>query len=67
MAAAFAGHLVYEYLTPGPDRLLRSGEPTGLYAEDARPAFKGMRAYVGICDLSRIDLASHHKCGARDT
>ena len=43
MAAAFAGHLVYEYLTPGPDRLLRSGEPTGLYAEDARPAFKGMR------------------------
>ena len=41
MAAAFAGHLVYEYLTPGPDRLLRSGEPTGLYAEDAQPAFKG--------------------------
>ena len=41
LAATFAGHLVYEYISPGPDRLLQSGEPTGLYAE--APAFKGLR------------------------
>lgn len=41
LAAAFAAHLTYEYVWPGPDRLLRSGEPTGLYDED--PNVKGMR------------------------
>jgi hypothetical protein len=34
LAAAFAVHLGYEYGWPGPERLLRSGEPTGLYAEE---------------------------------
>src|SRR5437899_3329031 len=29
-------------------------------------AFKGMRANVRICDRTRIDLASHHKCSTAD-
>jgi hypothetical protein len=41
LAAAFLVHLAYEYVWPGPDRLLRSGEPTGLFDED--PNAKGMR------------------------
>jgi hypothetical protein len=37
LAAVFACHLVYEYVRPGPDRLLRSGAPTGLFAEELDP------------------------------
>ena len=37
LAAAFAGHLAYEYAWPGPARLLRSGEPTGLFGEERGP------------------------------
>lgn len=43
MAAAFAIHLVYEYVSPGPDRLLSRDEPTGLYAEDVQPEYGGMQ------------------------
>ena len=43
LAAAFAAHLMYEYVWPGPDRLLASSEPTGLYAADPRPEFASMR------------------------
>jgi hypothetical protein len=43
LAAAFAAHLVYEYVWPGPDRLLSADEPTGLYAADSRPEFANMR------------------------
>lgn len=43
LAAVFVLHLVYEYVWPGPDRLIRSDEPSGLFAEDAQPAFKGMQ------------------------
>jgi hypothetical protein len=31
---AFVAHLGYEYVWPGPDRLVRSADPTGLYAEE---------------------------------
>lgn len=37
LAALFACHLVYEYVRPGPDRLLRSAAPTGLFAEELDP------------------------------
>jgi hypothetical protein len=34
---AFVAHLGYEYVWPGPGRLLRSADPTGLYAEEHGP------------------------------
>jgi hypothetical protein len=34
LAGAFVVHLAYEYAWPGPGRLLGSGEPTGLHAEE---------------------------------
>jgi len=37
LAVAFAAHLVYEYVYPGPTRVLR-GEPTGFFAEERDPA-----------------------------
>lgn len=43
LAIALAVHLVYEFVWPGPDRLLSADEPTGLYAEDAQPEYRGMQ------------------------
>jgi hypothetical protein len=32
-----------------------------------QPAFEGMRANVRVCNVSWIDLASHHKRSAHDS
>jgi O-antigen ligase len=37
LLALFPGHLWYEYVRPGPARLLRSALPTGLFAEERDP------------------------------
>lgn len=43
LVLALALHLVYEHVWPGPDRLLSADEPTGLYAEDVQPQYRGMQ------------------------
>ena len=66
LAATFAGHLVYEYISPGPDRLLQSGEPTGLYAE--APGVQGHALerrpghVAGACQRVQIRLAGPIVC-----
>lgn len=37
LAVVLACHLAYEYVWPGPGRLLRSAAPTGLFAEELDP------------------------------
>jgi hypothetical protein len=43
LSLALVLHLVYEHVWPGPDRLLSADEPTGLYAEDVQPQYRGMQ------------------------